>query len=165
MWHEPSWLHRNAWTSITHLDLREGNGWRWDFKWTPNWQVVCWHTSKQVCQHLRDQMHDFFFFYSLFIYLIKLFYSFHYISFPFLKGCRLERAHCARSVFSFINIKKKKKKKKKKSILRNIQVTWYFFKVNPVNRYCRFLTLTGCTWYKMRKNEKEGDLSDVTWMF
>ena len=35
-------------------------------------------------------------------------YSLHYTSFPFLKGCRLERAHCARSVFPFIKKKKKK---------------------------------------------------------
>ena len=30
---------------------------------------------------------------TLFRYFIKLFHSFHYISFPFLKGCRLEKGH------------------------------------------------------------------------
>ena len=32
-------------------------------------------------------------FITLFRYFIKLFYSFHYTSFPFLKGCRLEKGH------------------------------------------------------------------------
>ena len=35
--------------------------------------------------------HDFFI--ILFRYFIKLFYSFHYISFSFLNGCRLEKGH------------------------------------------------------------------------
>ena len=34
-----------------------------------------------------------FFFITLFRHFIKLFYSFHYTSFPFLKGCRLEKGH------------------------------------------------------------------------
>ena len=33
------------------------------------------------------------FFITLFRYFIKLFYYFYYISFPFLKGCRLEKGH------------------------------------------------------------------------
>ena len=52
-----------------------------------------------------------FFLITLFRYFIKLFYSFHYISFPFLKGCRLEKGHIV-PVLCFPFIKKKKKKKK-----------------------------------------------------
>ena len=43
---------------------------------------------------IGTRWHDFFlFFITLFRYFIKLFYSFHYIYFPFLKGCRLEKGH------------------------------------------------------------------------
>ena len=41
---------------------------------------------------LGTRWHDFFFI-TLFRYFIKLFYSFHSISLPFLKGCRLEKGH------------------------------------------------------------------------
>ena len=34
-----------------------------------------------------------FFFATLFRYFINLFYSFHYLCLPFLKGCRLEKGH------------------------------------------------------------------------
>ena len=33
------------------------------------------------------------FFVTLLSYFINLFYSFHYLSFPFLGGCRLEKGH------------------------------------------------------------------------
>ena len=53
-------------------------------------------------------------FFTLFRYFINLFYSFHCHSFPFLKGCRLEKGHIgARSVFLFLKKKKKKKKNPK----------------------------------------------------
>ena len=57
-----------------------------------------------------------FFFITFFRYFIKLFYSFHYISFPFLKGCRLEKGHIVPVLFPFIK-KKKKKKTKALSVL------------------------------------------------
>ena len=67
--------------------------------------------KRQVYHHLRDQMARFFFI-NLFRYFIKLFYSFHYISFPFLKGCRLEKGHI---VPFCVPIHKKKKKKNMES--------------------------------------------------
>ena len=43
---------------------------------------------------LGTRWHDFFFFFiTFFRYFTKLFYSLHYTSFPFLKGCRLEKRH------------------------------------------------------------------------
>ena len=64
---------------------------------------------------LGTRWHDFFFFFNtLFRYFINLFYSFHYIPFPFLNGCRLRNSRkgtlCPFSVP--IHLKKKKKKKK-----------------------------------------------------
>ena len=56
---------------------------------------------------LGTRWHDFFV--ILFRYFIKLFYSFHYISFPFLKGCRLEKGHIVPVLCSH-SLKKKKKK-------------------------------------------------------
>ena len=47
--------------------------------------------KRQVYHHLGTRWHDFFI--TLFRYFIKLFYSFHYISFPFRRGCRLETGH------------------------------------------------------------------------
>ena len=41
--------------------------------------------KRQVYHHLRDHMAQFFFI-TLFRYFINLFYSFQYLSFPFLKG-------------------------------------------------------------------------------
>ena len=52
----------------------------------------------------------FFFFITFFRYFIKLFYSFHYISFPFLKGCRLEKGHIVPVVCSYSYERKKKQK-------------------------------------------------------
>ena len=50
---------------------------------------------------LGTRWHDFFFI-TLLRYLKNLFYSFHWLSFPFSKGCRLEKGHivpvlCSRS--------------------------------------------------------------------
>ena len=44
---------------------------------------------------LGIRWHDFFFFFffTLFRYFINLFYSFQCLSFPFLKGCGLEKGH------------------------------------------------------------------------
>ena len=41
---------------------------------------------------LGARWHDFFFL-LLFLDILQLFYSLHYASFPFLKGCRLEKGH------------------------------------------------------------------------
>ena len=49
-----------------------------------------------------------FFFLLLFLYILQLFYSLHYTSFPFLKGCRLEKGHIVLVLFPFIKKKKKK---------------------------------------------------------
>ena len=59
--------------------------------------------KRQVYHHFRDMI----FFITLFRYFIKLFYLFHYIYFPFLKGCRLEKGH---SVPILCSHSKKKKK-------------------------------------------------------
>ena len=48
--------------------------------------------KRQVYHHLRDKMACVFFYYP-FRYFINLFYSFHCLSFPFLKGCRLKKGH------------------------------------------------------------------------
>ena len=40
---------------------------------------------------------------------MNLFYSFHCLSFPILKGCRLEKGHIVPVLFPFIKEKKKKK--------------------------------------------------------
>ena len=50
-----------------------------------------------------------FFFNTLFRYFINLFYSFHYIPFPFLKGCRLEKGHIVPVQCSH-SLKKKERK-------------------------------------------------------
>ena len=56
-----------------------------------------------------------FFFITLFRYFINLFYSFHCLSFPFLKDMQIqEGAHGAHSVFPFIKKERGGKKTKKK---------------------------------------------------
>ena len=60
---------------------------------------------------LGTRWHDIFI--TLFRYFIKLFYSFQCLSFPFLKGCRLEQGHIVPVLCSHSYLKKKKKKKKK----------------------------------------------------
>ena len=42
---------------------------------------------------LGTRCHDFLFVLLLFLDILQLFYSLHYTSFPFLKGCRLEKGH------------------------------------------------------------------------
>ena len=42
---------------------------------------------------LGTRWHDFFIFLLLSLDILQLFYSLHYTSFPFLKGCRLEKGH------------------------------------------------------------------------
>ena len=72
----------------------------------------------------NSRWHDLF--YHLFRYSINLFYTFHCLSFPFLKGCRLEKGHivpvlCSHSyilciyvyIYIYIYIKKIKKKQLK----------------------------------------------------
>ena len=96
--------------------------------------------KRQVYHHLMDQMAWFFLlpFLDIFIFL---FYSFHCLSIPFPKGCRLEKGHivpvlCSHSqkkkknyVFTFTHLfimenynsflYSKKKKKKKRNIRNN----------------------------------------------
>ena len=60
---------------------------------------------------LGTRWHDFFS--LLFLDILQLFYSLHHTSFPFLKGCRLEKGHIV-PVLCSQSLKKKKKKKKKK---------------------------------------------------
>ena len=62
--------------------------------------------KRQVYHHHRDGM--IFFLLPLFRYFIKLFCTFHYISFSQGMQTR-ERSHCARSVFPFIKKKRKKR--------------------------------------------------------
>ena len=50
-----------------------------------------------------------FFLDTLFRYFINVSYSFHYISFPFLKGCRFEKGHIVPVLCSH-SLKKKRKK-------------------------------------------------------
>ena len=52
----------------------------------------------------------FFFFFIHFRYFVNLFYSFHCLSFPFPKGCRLEKGHTLPILCSHSYKKKKKKK-------------------------------------------------------
>ena len=49
--------------------------------------------KRQAHHHCRDQMTWFLFPVTLFKYFIHLFYSFHCLSFPFLKGFRHEKGH------------------------------------------------------------------------
>ena len=44
----------------------------------------------------------------LFLDILQLFYSLHYTSFPFLKGCRLEKGHIVPVLYSHSYKKKKK---------------------------------------------------------
>ena len=64
--------------------------------------------KRQVYHHLRGQMA--WFFSLLFLDILQLFYSLHYTSFPFLKGCRLEKGHIVPVLCSHSYKKKKKKK-------------------------------------------------------
>ena len=63
---------------------------------------------------LGTRWHDFFFFFldTLFRYFINMSYSFHYISFPFLKGCRFEKGHIVPVLCSHSLNKTNKKKKR-----------------------------------------------------
>ena len=85
----------------------------------------------------------FFFSVTLFKYFINLFYPFHRLSFPFLKGMQTrERAHHARCVFPFI----KKKKKKMKKILIYLQLDYcgLYFIYLKYSRYGELTTVILC---------------------
>ena len=56
---------------------------------------------------LGPRWHELFFI-TLFKYFINLFYSFHYLSFPFLKGYRLKKGHIVAVLCSHLHKKKKK---------------------------------------------------------
>ena len=45
---------------------------------------------------------------NIFLDILQLFYSLHYTSFPFLKGCRLEKGHIVPVLCSHSSKKKKK---------------------------------------------------------
>ena len=105
---------------------------------------------------LGARWHDFFLI-TLFRYFIKLFYFFHYTSYPFLKGCRLEKGHIVPVLCSHSSKKKKKKKKKFKDYLFDYHTAYYTSSAKqPLTMVRRSLRLekTFFFFFKLIKNRK-----------
>ena len=99
-----------------HVMPKTNEVYEWNEFSTPMRKVSTLHLDKYLKM-------AWYFFITLFRYFIKLFYSFHHIFFPFLKGCRLEKGHIV-PVLCPIHWKKKKKNSSNQPLLTH-KINYY----------------------------------------